>query len=436
VTAARSALLFWSPFDIHRFRAASRTEPWLEYRFRHWLAFTLPSVLGQDVGDFRYWLVCDPSNRQTTERFAACIRDERVRLVYADDCRSRLRRLPRCDRYLVTRLDSDDLYHPSVGSNLVGRLAKAEFFQFNHGFAVDFGAAEVRAWRSPSSPFYCHVYGDELRSLDSWAEPNHTTVSPRAKVLGPGHFLIALHGENTTSSIHLGVGRFADSRARQILGSFGLGGSRGFDTMLSCARGPADWQARRVALREELSRLHAKCLADLTSEVMAISLETATLFRFLCEATGARRILDLGAGFSSAVARSYAARNGAVCHSVDTSRERLGRTKRFLEDCGLPVDGLFEWSEFLARNEPPYDVVLHDLGNMRIRAESLVTALAQALPTGFVLLDDGHFSGYADFIERTLARYSADVYPQAADLTRDRLGRSALLLGRVLGPLD
>jgi predicted O-methyltransferase YrrM len=170
---------------------------------------------------------------------------------------------------------------------------------------------------------------------------------------------------------------------------------------------------------------------------MAVSLSTATLMFFLCEAFAARRILDLGAGFSSVVARTYAsAHPSVVCHSVDTSEEWLERTRGFLRESNLSTAGLFHWPAFRERGEPKYDLVLHDLGNMRVRSETLVDALRMVLPTGMVLIDDTHFPGYAAFVAETLERYCADTFPESEDLTRDGFGRCALLVSRVIGPLD
>jgi glycosyltransferase involved in cell wall biosynthesis/predicted O-methyltransferase YrrM len=435
--AASSLVLFWSAFDIHRLNPARRTSRWIEHRFRHWLSFTLPSILQQDHDELLYWLVCDPAARRLTEPLQACIRDARVRLVYADACPELLGRLPKRDRYLVTRIDSDDLYHPSVASTLARQPTSAEFFQFNNGYACNLDTGELRRWDSNSSPFYCHVYGQELRSLAAWSEPNHTTVRQRAAVLGPGQFLVALHQQNTSSSIRLGGSRLTGRAAASALGSFGLGRELTLPSLLARARGQAAWDTRSRQLRDELGPRYRRWVEELPDEAPSISLEVATFFGFLCEAVAARRILDLGAGFGSVVARAYAsAHPSVVCHTVDTSPAALDRTRRFLRASGLPSGGLFRWSAFRGRAEPGYDLVLHDLGDPHAQAETLPAALEAVLPTGVVLLDDHHQPEYAARVSSTLARYCADTFPEVEAITRDQLGRSALLLARVIGPLD
>ena len=432
-----SLLLFWSRFNLRGAGQPPAGEDWVEDRFRHWLTFTLPSILGQDEEDLRYWLLCDRAASERTEPLRACLRDERVRLIYPDQCPGLLRRLPRRGRYLLARIDSDDLYHPSVASTLLRQPASTEFFQFNQGYACDVDSGEVRRWNSRSSPFYTHVYGEELRARTAWAEPNHTSVRARATVLEPERFMVALHGRNTSSSIRLGGERLAPRPALTVLRSFGLGGVRPLRSVLASARGPADWAAREASLHAALGPLYRRYLDGGTSEATSISLETAVFFGFLCEAVGARRILDLGSGFGSVVAARYAAAHpSVVSHSVELSAERLARSRRALQRLGLPTTGLRTWPEFLARREARYDLVLHDLDGMAMRTQTLPTALEAVLPTGLLLLDDSHKRAYAAGVSRQLERWCADVVPQAEELTRDRFGRSTLLLARVVGPLD
>jgi len=125
-----------------------------------------------------------------------------------------------------------------------------------------------------------------------------------------------------------------------------------------------------------------------------------------------------------------------VSHSVELTAERLARSRRALQRLGLPTTGLRTWPEFLARREARYDLVVHDLDGMAMRTQTLPSALDAVLPTGLLLLDDSHKRDYAAAVSGLLKRWCADVVPQAEELTRDRFGRSALLLARVIGPLD
>jgi hypothetical protein len=399
------ALLFWSALDLHRWKP-DRTGPrWIEYRFRHWLAYTLPSILAQHEADFRYWLICDPARRELTEPLRAAIRDDRVLLVYADECASMLRRLPHRKRNLVARIDSDDLYHPAVAGDLLTRRHTNRFLQFNEGYACDVRTGNLRRWTSRSSPFYCQVYGDELRLRRRWGEPNHTTVRRQATVLRPGRVLVTLHDENTSSSIRVDTAPIAPARRRAVLERFGLGRVRSLDALLSCVMAPADWETRAGPIWQRVRQTwlrHAG--APASGETM--SLEVAAFLAFLCEVTAARRILVAGSPFGAAVAREYGA--------VDT------------------VAGAFDTVPALAGGR--YDLLVLDLAGEPARLRLLEPALRSLLPTGLALIDNCHGPQVEALLGEALRGWCADVYPEAEELTRDAGGRHATLLGRVIAP--
>ena len=271
--APSTHVLFWSSFDLPGRAFPAQDDAWIEDRARHWLAYTLPSILAQDREEFEYWLLCNPDGRERTEALASCVRDERVRLVYTDELRARTLALPRSERILATRLDSDDLYAPGVARQLAQSRERAEFFQFNRGYACDLRTGEVRHWPAHSSPFYSHSYGEELRGREHWNEPNHTTVRPRAHELDPGQFLVSLHGRNSSSAIRMGRGRLTGEEALAALRRFGLGAERTLDALAATARGNADW---RGALRARAGLGPFEALAGALIDLAA-----------------ARRVLDL-----------------------------------------------------------------------------------------------------------------------------------------------
>jgi hypothetical protein len=332
-----SLLVFWSAFDSMPFGPRRKSVEWVERRFRHWQAFTLASVLGQTEGEFRYWLVCDPANRAVTEPLRERVRDERVRLVYTDEWPRLLRELPRAKRYLLARLDSDDLYHPGVAAEVLAVPAGAEFLQFNRGYACDLRSGEVRDWVARSSPFYCRVHGEEVRRLARWEVTNHTTVRPRARVLRPGSFLVMFHGHNTSSRIELGAGPLAGEPARRVLRSFGLGADR----RLAGAGEPAPPSFRPDAL-----------------------------VPYLCRRAAARRVLALGDGAWARAARVHAAGARIECHARPAS-----------------VDP-----------SPLYDLVVQDVAEDGGRPGATVEALRSVLPTGLLLLPHGTGEELRDWV--------------------------------------
>lgn len=123
---------------------------------------------------------------------------------------------------------------------------------------------------------------------------------------------------------------------------------------------------------------------------MAISIETASLFAYVCSTKMARRVLDLGSGFTSFVARCVA--EDAV--SVDDSREWLDKTAGFLARYDTPADGLMMWDDWTADPGAPYDVVIHDFSAGEARESSMWDAASVLAPGGVLIFDDAQHEGH------------------------------------------
>ena len=185
-------------------------------------------------------------------------------------------------------------------------------------------------------------------------------------------------------------------------------------------------RARRQLQPAYESYVHAVSAGD-----HAMSLELAAFLLELARQTGARRVVDLGSGFSSYVLRRYAdERSDTDVTSIDSSPDWLERSRDFVDDHGLDVDRFVDWSCFEPRDEMgSFDVVLHDLGDMTLRTAALSDALLLAGPGGYVVLDDVHKRGYRALVRRVVAASSAWRIDIRA-VTRDRLGRYAMLIRR------
>jgi predicted O-methyltransferase YrrM len=128
---------------------------------------------------------------------------------------------------------------------------------------------------------------------------------------------------------------------------------------------------------------------------MAVSLRTSQFLYVLAKAIGARRILDLGSGFSSFVLRLYSMNAGkdAVVYSVDDDENWLAKTVEFLRDSQVREDFLMGWQSFLQSAPGSFDLIFHDLGNMVLRAQTLPFVLSQLEAKGVFVLDDMHKTG-------------------------------------------
>jgi predicted O-methyltransferase YrrM len=158
---------------------------------------------------------------------------------------------------------------------------------------------------------------------------------------------------------------------------------------------------------------------------MAISIETATLFAYVCSVKQAGRVLDLGSGFTSYVARCVA----DVAVSVDDSREWLDRTAAFLAEYHVDTDGLMMWDDWVADPGGPYDVIIHDFSSGEKRESAMWNAAAVLAPDGVLIFDDAQHAGHQDEMFRVAHHHNlriVDVKPE----TEDEVHRFALMAVR------
>lgn len=162
---------------------------------------------------------------------------------------------------------------------------------------------------------------------------------------------------------------------------------------------------------------------------MALSLKTAVLLEVLLAHLRPQSILDLGSGFSSFVFRSYAKREkGARVWSVDDSDAWLARTEAFLAARALSTEDLITWNEFQNAREYRFDFILHDLGLMAMRSETLPAVLKLGREGGgVVILDDLHKTAYRREVRQAPKDFPCRLF-HLSGYTRDEYGRYAGLV--------
>lgn len=174
------------------------------------------------------------------------------------------------------------------------------------------------------------------------------------------------------------------------------------------------------------------CLT-VSSRGMAISLETICYVRWLCEATAAKRVADLGSGFSSYILRQYQAdplsRPDVEVVSVDDSEEWLGRTERWLKVNCLPADGLIGPDEWVASGDP-FDVILYDYSGGEMREAFMEAAVKRLAPDGFLIFDDAQHLTHHLFMAHTARSYGLALF-DIVEQTYDQVGRHAVLAHRI-----
>jgi predicted O-methyltransferase YrrM len=180
----------------------------------------------------------------------------------------------------------------------------------------------------------------------------------------------------------------------------------------------------------DMKHAYGKYVAAFSTPEMAVSLETSLFVYVLAKATRARRILDLGSGFSSYVLRLYSVDAGSdiVVYSVDDDKGWLARTREFLSLSRLREDLLLDWQAFQQVTGVRFDLIFHDLGNMTLRAQSLPFVISLLDPRGVLVLDDMHKTGtglevgYPRLARRTVRQAGLSIL-SARQYTLDRYKR-------------
>ena len=165
--------------------------------------------------------------------------------------------------------------------------------------------------------------------------------------------------------------------------------------------------------------------------VHAGSAELVALLQVLVDRMEPTKVVDLGSGFSSFVLRTLARRNaqGMVVWSVDDSPEWKEKTRLYLEEMKCQTNNLHTWDEFISEGTNGFDIVLHDMGSMEFREETLRQALDLARPGGLVILDDVHKPAYRKFALGVLEEMGLEWF-SLREWTRDDLTRYAWLVIR------
>lgn len=184
------------------------------------------------------------------------------------------------------------------------------------------------------------------------------------------------------------------------------------------------------SITRELKPAYKEYARKVSSDAMAISYELACFLWELCQSMKPLRILDLGTGFSSFVFRRYqsTAEKRPEVWSVDDSGEWLEKTAAFLGSRNLSQDNLLLWDEFSQLEPSPFDLILHDLGNMETRAGVLGHVLALRHPEGVVVLDDIQGPQYQSQVAEQLNSNGGIAGHGLRWLTLDKYLRYAMLV--------
>ena len=166
------------------------------------------------------------------------------------------------------------------------------------------------------------------------------------------------------------------------------------------------------AVVEDLRPYYAEYILQVSSNVMAISLKLAVFLMIRCHVTKPKRILDLGSSFSSFVFRRYQSQTypRPEIWTIDDNPDWLEQTRIFLASYCLQDDNLAIWDAFSLGEQGSFDLILHDLGSIQIREETLTKVITLGRPNGLIVLDDFHKTKYRASVTQKLKHFEFEFY--------------------------
>ena len=182
--------------------------------------------------------------------------------------------------------------------------------------------------------------------------------------------------------------------------------------------------------QERLRPYYDEFIDSVAIDWMAISLELGAFLLTWCQVMKPKKIADLGTGFGSFVFRLYASEEeGVTVYSVDDDPSWLAKTQDFLTRYDLSIEHTMVWEGFHLQDPRGFDLILHDLGPMETRDETLPFALSQLKPGGFCLIDDMHKEDFTVKARKIIKDANADMYT-LSKYTKDKYRRYSTLAVR------
>lgn len=190
-----------------------------------------------------------------------------------------------------------------------------------------------------------------------------------------------------------------------------------------------DFDELSSEVRKILKPHHETYISEVSTDIMAISLELSVFLTVICKILKPKMILDLGSGFSSFVFRLYALNTTEkpVVWSVDDSPEWLEKTREYLVAHNLPAQNLVTWDTFTKQEYGPFDLIFHDLGGIEVREHTLKEVLGLYHQGTKLVLDDFHSIRYKLYTKKVLRESNIDYY-SLKNFTQDEIGRYSILV--------
>lgn len=126
------------------------------------------------------------------------------------------------------------------------------------------------------------------------------------------------------------------------------------------------------------------------------------------------RVLDTGSGLTSILLRKYFPRIPIT--TVDNNKDWLAKTGELGRRFNTSRHNFILWEDFLLIEvmRKTFDFIIHDLGNMATRLDTLDTVLTYATPKCHILLDNFGIPKYKEYAMRRLTSMNfTPIYPSS-----------------------
>jgi len=213
----KELLVFWTPWNRVQFpechhdktkQHPTLTEEWTRQRMDIWERTALKSIINQHYTNWFYFVCFNPATQEMIRpHFNRIVKDERVYMDFSETVPSRKKIVEISRQYdfiTLVRLDSDDMYHPDAGSEIMSTSSKTKWFMWKEGYGYRWETKHMWIYDCiGSGPFFGHrMTGLEFGQYPVVKERAHNEVKElNPTMLSNGMFLVSITGMNTTSRV-------------------------------------------------------------------------------------------------------------------------------------------------------------------------------------------------------------------------------------------
>ena len=208
---AKTRIIFWSLFNrwLPNQRRYERrgivhpalTQRWIRQRFNVWKATAYRSFANQTAENVVYGIGCRYAASQITRQLFSGIAG--VTALHSNDEAAIWLKsiLEGYEDALVIRLDSDDMYAPTVAEEAMS-APERQYIMWKRGYLRVMSNNRLFVYDArKSGPFFAHRYkADVLINRGTMAEPHHHLIHNRKPfIMDSGRFIVNIHSLNLSS---------------------------------------------------------------------------------------------------------------------------------------------------------------------------------------------------------------------------------------------